>query len=190
MNRSESRQPDPPHIAAQVAASWASLDAAIRAGNLDIALNAQDRAFLGTIREMQVPLDFGGTPEHILGSTATKHGEIAEQVHVAVNRARDVLFGHAPTATFEGVGRSAPIYYLSDGVGVQSKYYNGLYNMREPVGVYSVAPASTRIWMISRLPAAIASSSMDLPSPSLALTSAPASTRSLTNSKLLSWNIA
>ena len=128
MNRSEPHQPDPPHIAAQVAGSWAILDAAIRAGNLDIALNAQDRAFLGAIREMQVPLDFVGTPEHILGSTATKHGEIAEQVHVAVNRARDVLFGHAPTATFEGVGRSAPIDYLSDGVGVQSKYYNGLYN--------------------------------------------------------------
>lgn len=128
MNRGETRQTDPPHIAAQVAASWSSLDAAIRAGNLDIALDAQDRAFLGAIREMQVPLDFVGTPEHILGSSATKHGEIAEQVHVAVNRARDVLFGNAPTATFEGVGRSAPIDYLSDGVGVQSKYYNGLYN--------------------------------------------------------------
>ena len=77
---------------------------------------------------MQVVRDFVGTPENILGNAATKHGEIAEQVNVAISRARDILFGNAPTTTFEGVGRFAPIDYISDGVGVQSKYYNGLHN--------------------------------------------------------------
>ena len=128
MNRRQTVHAGPPHIAAQVAAAWASLDAAGRDGDLANALSSQERAFLGAMREMQVVRDFVGLPEKILGSTATKHGEIAEQVNVAINRARDVLFGNAPTATLEGVGRLAPVDYRVDGMDIQSKYYNGLYN--------------------------------------------------------------
>ena len=105
------RQPDAnrtgPHVAAQVASSWASLDAASRSADLANALSSQDRVFLASMREMQVVRDFVGTPENILGSATTKHGEIAEQVNVAIIRARDILLGRAPTATFEGVGRFA-----------------------------------------------------------------------------------
>ena len=61
------------------------------------------------MQEMQVVRDFVGTPENILGSSVTKHGEIAEQVNVAISRARDVLLGNVPSSTFEGVGRVAPI---------------------------------------------------------------------------------
>ena len=128
MNREDRRHPAPPHVAAQIVASWASLDAANRASDLADALASRDMAFLAAMREMQVVRDFVGTPESILGSEATKHGEIAEQVNVAISRARDVLFGNAPTSTFEGVGRVAPADYISDGVDVQSKYYNGLHN--------------------------------------------------------------
>ena len=128
MNRRQTVHAGPPHIAAQVAAAWASLDASGRDGDLANALSSQERAFLGAMREMQVVRDFVGSPEKILGSTATKHGEIAEQVNVAINRARDVLFGNAPTATLEGVGRLAPVDYRVDGMDIQSKYYNGLYN--------------------------------------------------------------
>ena len=55
---------------------------------------------------MQAVRNFVGTPENILGSATTKHGEIAEQVNVAISRARDILSGNAPASTFEGVGRN------------------------------------------------------------------------------------
>ena len=119
---------DQPHVAAQVAASWASIDVATRAGNLSDVLTSQDKAFQVAMAEMQNVRDFVGTPEHVLGNVATKHGEIAEHVNVAINRAKEVLFGNSPTTTLEGVGRFSPVDYLSEGVGVQSKYYNGLHN--------------------------------------------------------------
>ena len=128
MNREESLRPRPPHVAAQVAAAWANLDAASRASELRNALASQDRAFLVANREMQAVRDFVGTPENILGSVNTKHGEIAEQINVAIGRARDVLLGNAPASTFEAVGRIAPVDYVRDGVGAQAKYYNGLRN--------------------------------------------------------------
>ena len=116
------------HISAQVAAVWSALDVELRAGELAAALRGQDRAFLGAIRELHVVRDFVGSPENILGRTDTKHGEIAEQIHVGVTRARDVLYGRAPSATFDGVPRTGPVDYRVDGVDIQSKYYNGLRN--------------------------------------------------------------
>ena len=88
---------------------------------------------MAAMREMQVVRDFVGTPENILGNSTTKHGEIAEQVNVAIMRARDVLLGRAPMATFEGVGRIAPTDYRVDGVDIQSKYHNGLRNTLDGV---------------------------------------------------------
>ena len=128
MNRKELQRSQPPHVAAQIAAAWANLDAAGRATELANSLASQDRAFLVANREMQAVRAFVGTPENILGSATTKHGEIAEQVNVAISRARDVLLGTAPASTFQGVGRIAPVDYVRDGVGVQAKYYNGLQN--------------------------------------------------------------
>lgn len=70
--------------------------------------------------------DFVGTPENILGNKLTKHGEIAEQVDVYFQNARNVIKGYDPVATFEGVGRTAPEdYKFIDGTLVQSKYING-----------------------------------------------------------------
>ena len=125
------------HVAAQVAAEWAKLDAAHRAGELTGALQSQDRAFLDAMREMQAVQDFVGSPENILGSTDTKHGEIAEQVHVGVRRALDVLYGRAPAATFDGVPRTGPVDYRVDSVEIQSKYYNGLRNTLEGVAKHA-----------------------------------------------------
>ena len=125
MKRSPANRADL-HASAQVAAAWARLDATSRAAELTGVLREQDRVFLGAIRELQAVRDFVGSPENILGRAATKHGEIAERVHVGVSRAWDVLHGRAPTATFDGVPRTGPVDYRVDGVDIQSKYYNGL----------------------------------------------------------------
>lgn len=69
--------------------------------------------------------DFVSDPEHILGSMQTKHGEIAEHIEVEIRNGRDILKHLKPTATFEGVGRTAPEDYIINGVQVQSKFING-----------------------------------------------------------------
>ena len=126
-----------PHVAAQTAASWAALDAAARGEALDVALTKQDQAFLEAFRELQVVREFVGSPEHILGNANTKHGEIAEQVHVGVRRAVDVLHQRTPGASFEGVDRLGPVDYVDGGVNIQSKFYNGLQNTLEGVGSHA-----------------------------------------------------
>lgn len=68
---------------------------------------------------------FIGSPENILGSAKTKHGEIAEHVDVAFHNARRIMEGATPDATFDHVGRTAPEDYFVGGVAVQSKYING-----------------------------------------------------------------
>lgn len=127
MSRPDPRQAGP-HVAAQTAASWAALDAAVRGEALAAALTKQDRAFLEALGELQVVKDFVGSPEHILGSADTKHGEIAEQVHVGVRRAFELLRQQKPSASFEGVHRLDPVDYIDHGVDIQSKYHNGLRN--------------------------------------------------------------
>lgn len=63
----------------------------------------------------------------------TKHGEVAEKIEIAIRNARQALDQNAfkPedfTATFEGVGRTAPEDYIINGVEVQSKFINGINN--------------------------------------------------------------
>ncbi|MCY3934047.1 MAG: hypothetical protein OXH70_20265 [Acidobacteria bacterium] len=82
---------------------------------------------------MKVARDFVGSPANILGSETTKHGEIAEQVHVALRRAREVLHGRTPTASFDGIPRTGPVDYREAGLDVQSKYCNGLRNTLDRV---------------------------------------------------------
>ena len=84
--------------------------------------------------------DFVSSPENILGNMQTKHGEIAEHVEVEIRNGRDILNHIKPTATFEGVGRTAPEDYIIDGVQVQSKYIAGagksLYHVLEHLHKY------------------------------------------------------
>jgi len=91
-------------------------------------LNIQDDNFRRAVQEIDHVREFIGSPENILGSEFTKHGEIAEQVEVGVRRARQALDGKNLTATFEGVGRTAPEDYIIDGIKVQSKFINGTNN--------------------------------------------------------------
>ena len=137
MSRPDADRRAGPHIAAQTAASWAALDASARGEALAAALTRQDRAFLEAFRELQIVREFVGSPEHILGSPNTKHGEIAEQVHVGVRRAVDLLHQRTPGATFDGVDRFAPVDYVDGGVDIQSKFYNGLQNTLEGVSSHA-----------------------------------------------------
>lgn len=66
------------------------------------------------------------TPENILGSELTKHGEIAELVDVGIRNGRAILEGMEASATFEGVGRTAAADYLLNGQEIQSKFINGI----------------------------------------------------------------
>lgn len=91
-------------------------------------LNLQDTSYIKAISEVDKVRDFIGDPSKILGSPATKHGEIAEQVEVGIRRAQDALHNRDFSATFEGVGRTAPEDYLINDIAVQSKFINGLNN--------------------------------------------------------------
>lgn len=77
--------------------------------------------------------DFASDPSHILGSMQTKHGEIAEHIEVEIRNGRDILKHIKPTATFDGVGRTAPEDYIIDGMQVQSKFINGANKSLEQV---------------------------------------------------------
>ncbi|MGP1385161.1 MAG: hypothetical protein ACTS2F_16475 [Thainema sp.] len=104
-------------VAAQNQQRWTDLRASL--GN-------QDQALADALQQIQKVRDFIGKPENILGNVSTKHGEIAEQVEVGVRNARDLVDQRPPSATFEGVGRTAPADYLIDGNEVQSKFVNGV----------------------------------------------------------------
>lgn len=96
-------------------------------------LSQQDHAFELAGEQMQKVRDFIASPGNILGSMSTKHGEIAEQIEVAVRNARQsieesVQDAYDLSATFDGVGRTAPADYVIDGVDVQSKFINGVNN--------------------------------------------------------------
>ncbi|HNG37032.1 MAG TPA: hypothetical protein PK068_10730 [Nitrosomonas sp.] len=88
-------------------------------------LAAQDAAFTRALLEIENVRSFLGTPENILGSQSTKHGEIAENVEVGVRNAQSLVEGGETTAGFDDVGRTDPTDYLVDGQHVQSKFING-----------------------------------------------------------------
>lgn len=92
------------------------------------AISQQDLSFKEALAQVEKVRVFLHTPENILGSDLTKHGEIAEHMEVNIRNARDLIDGKIPTATFEGVGRTAPEDYLIDGINVQSKFINGVNN--------------------------------------------------------------
>lgn len=104
-----------------------------RAASETLSIERQHAAFSLAMNQVDHIKEFVGNPSAILGSDQTKHGEIAEQVHVGIQRARAALSGVVGeklngVATFEGVGRLAPEDYLQNGTFVQSKYINGSNN--------------------------------------------------------------
>jgi hypothetical protein len=114
------------HQTTQIIAGVVAADNLSRVQELEQVLSNQDRALADALRQIKHVRDFVGSPEHILGNPQTKHGEIAEQVEVGIRNARDLLHGRTPSATFAGIGRTAPADYRIDNIDVQSKFVNGV----------------------------------------------------------------
>lgn len=91
-------------------------------------LSDQNSNFVDALGKIESVREFISSPEHILGSTVTKHGEIAEQVEVAIINAREAVMGLPARATFDGLSRTAPADYMIDNSFVQSKFINGTNN--------------------------------------------------------------
>lgn len=87
-------------------------------------LNIQDQNLKSALLSVNEARNFLTTPQNILGSEATKHGEIAEQIEVGISNARRLIKGLESNATFENVARTAPEDYIKAGVQVQSKFIN------------------------------------------------------------------
>lgn len=90
-----------------------------------VQLSKQDQAMADATDVMQTIHEFIDKPGNILGSHATKHGEIAEVVDVGIRRARDLIAGRPESADFGAIGRNAPADYFINGQEVQSKFING-----------------------------------------------------------------
>lgn len=74
------------------------------------------------ISELNKAREFIGSPEHILGSIDTKHGEIAEVFEVRFGNADKIIRGENPNYSFDGVGRTATEDYLKNNLPIQSKF--------------------------------------------------------------------
>ncbi|WP_028880889.1 hypothetical protein [Terasakiella pusilla] len=116
------------HTADQVSGAFINNINQIRITDELLQQQIQDNHFKSAIDQIDKVREFVGSPENILGSDKTKHGEIAEQVEVGIRNARSALNGDEFRATFEGVGRTAPEDYIIDGIQVQSKFLNGTNN--------------------------------------------------------------
>ncbi len=93
-----------------------------------IKLAEQDEAFFRAFEQLEKVREFVANPNGILGSELTKHGEIAEQLEVGIRNAKSALNHQEMTATFDGIGRTAPADYSIDGTLIQSKFINGINN--------------------------------------------------------------
>lgn len=112
----------------QAVAAWITHLNQVRLDELVAKLNQQDTNLEESLKELEEIKQFIGDPAHILGSSATKHGEIAEHMQVNFANARRMIQGLDKNHTFDGVGRTVPKDYIRDGQQVQSKFYNGLRN--------------------------------------------------------------
>lgn len=90
--------------------------------------SVQNENFEKALQHMMKMRAFLNSPENILGSVKTKHGEIAENFEVHIRNAMAALNGQADVATFEGVGRTAPEDLILNSVKAQSKFINGTNN--------------------------------------------------------------
>lgn len=110
----------------QAVAAWINHLRVLRMETLLDKLSTQDcnlETALKALNEIKV---FISNPEHILGSLATKHGEVAEHMQVGFSNAEAAVQGQTQIYTFDGVGRLAMEDYLCDGQMIQSKFYNGV----------------------------------------------------------------
>ena len=92
-----------------------------------LVFDKQQQIFLDSLEQVSKIRDFLKTPEHILGSPLQKHGEIAEVIEVNIRNAKSLLEQKTQTATFDGIGRTAPVDYMIDGTEVQSKFCHGFH---------------------------------------------------------------
>lgn len=97
--------------------------------NLQRELSEQDINFARALAQVDHVQQLVNSPEKILGRMDTKHGELAEQVEVAIQNSKTLLHGRGYCATADPniVGRTvnAPTDYIIRGVNVQSKFING-----------------------------------------------------------------
>ena len=112
----------------QAVAAWITYLNQFRLDELISKLNQQDFNLEEALNELEEIKKFISDPNRILGSTKTKHGEIAEHMQVNFANARRAILGLIKNHTFDGVGRTSPEDYIRDGLQVQSKFYNGLKN--------------------------------------------------------------
>lgn len=110
----------------QALAAWIDYLRVLRMENLLDKLSLQDCNLEKAVKALDEIKRFIAEPDHILGSLATKHGEVAEHIQVGFANAEAVIQGQAPNHTFEGVGRLAMEDYLRNGQMIQSKFYNGV----------------------------------------------------------------
>ena len=112
----------------QIIGNVADIVNKIRVNEMEKAISNQGENFNKAVEYVNNLRLFMNNPENILGSDKTKFGEIAEQIEVNIRNANDALKGKITTATFEGVGRTAPEDYIIDRNQVQSKFINGINN--------------------------------------------------------------
>jgi hypothetical protein len=117
----------------QATAAWINHMNQVRVETMMENLRQQDLNLEGAMKELAELKSFVGNPNEILGSSLTKHGEIAEHVQVNFSNARNLVDGLERSHTFEGVGRTAPEDYLRNGQMVQSKFLNGPKNTLDAV---------------------------------------------------------
>ena len=97
----------------QAAAAWVTYINHQRITELIQKLSAQDVSLEKALAELQKLKDFIGDPAHILGSSSTKHGEIAENVQVYFSNARRFVEGLFAEYSFDG-GRIL-FFFTADG---------------------------------------------------------------------------
>ena len=123
---------DAVHVIAQTAAAWVGIDASARAAEIAGRLEGRERAFQAAMRTMQAVREYVGYDP--IPISPGKHGFNAEILTVGTIRARDILEGRVPSASFGGISPIGPVDYTVDyGTAVQSKYYNGLKNTLDAV---------------------------------------------------------
>lgn len=111
----------------QAIATWVDQLNKLRFDELLKNLTNQGINLKNALTELQKLRDFVNSPENILGSLETKHGEVAEHMQVNISNARRLVEGLKPEHTFDGVGRTAPEDYLYNGNPIQAKFYNSEY---------------------------------------------------------------
>lgn len=113
--------------AGDAAASGRLLIQAAKAEAEAAKLNAgalNEKAALGrALRSLGRAREFVSDQTRILGTAKTKHGEIAEVLDVSWTNATSIMEHKKPTATFDNIGRTAPVDFMIGNQEVQSKFY-------------------------------------------------------------------